>query len=45
MKTMFTILLLLLLMGCASTENSQKPDPELKMGGSFRTRAVTSHGM
>lgn len=45
MKTMFTLLLLLILMGCASTESSQKMDPELQFGGSFRTRAMSSHGM
>ncbi len=45
MKILWTILLLLILTACASTEGRQRSDPEVRYGGTFRTRAGSSHGM
>lgn len=45
MKVFFAVLLLILLMGCASTDGGNGDGPQVKYGGTMRTTVRSSHGM
>jgi len=45
MKAFLAVLLLILLMGCASTDSGSGDGPQVKYGGTMRTTIRSSHGM
>jgi len=45
MKTFLAVLLLSLLMGCATADNGKGTDPQIKFGGSMRTTIESRSGM
>jgi hypothetical protein len=44
MKALLAVLLLVLLMGCAS-DNGKGTDPQVRFGGSMTTKIRSTHGM